>query len=261
MAAGTNVVPLKAGGTIAGIVPQSIEEVFRLAQAVHISGLAPRDLNTPEKITVAVMTGLELGLPPMFSLNKIAVINGRPTLWGDALPGLLWSRGFKIREWISDEVAHCEVTRPDGDKIERTFSPADAQKAGLKDKAGPWKQYPTRMLQMRARGFACRDGAADVLGGLYLREEIEDGAIDITPSDAPKRKSSNAAKKDGTDKVFNEIRAEIANATCPVELEAIRENRMEVWDMLPSRWAELLTFDYDDKYAEFSSPQAEQAAE
>lgn len=255
----TNVVALKAGGQIAGIVPQSIEEVFRLAQAVHISGLAPRDLNTPEKITVAVMTGLELGLPPMFSLNKIAVINGRPTLWGDALPGLLWARGFKIREWISDEVAHCEVTRPDGEKIERTFSPADAQKAGLKDKAGPWKQYPTRMLQMRARGFACRDGAADVLGGLYIREELED-VVDITP-DAPKRKSSSASKKDGTDKVFNSIIEEIRNAKNSVELEAIREHHMETWDVLPSRWAELLTFEYDDRMAAFQAPIEPEAAE
>jgi hypothetical protein len=255
---GTNVVALKSGGQIAGIVPQSIEEVFRLAQAVHISGLAPRDLNTPEKITVAVMTGLELGLPPMFSLNKIAVINGRPTLWGDALPGLLWSRGFKIREWIADEIAHCEVTRPDGEKIVRTFSPADAQKAGLKDKAGPWKQYPTRMLQMRARGFACRDGAADVLGGLYIREELED-VVDITP-DAPKRKSSNSAKKDGTDKVFNSIIEEIRNAKNSVELEAIRETHMETWDTLPSRWAELLTFEYDDRMALFQNPPAETEA-
>lgn len=246
----TNVVALKSGGSIAGIVPQSIEEVFRLAQAVSISGLAPRDLNTPEKITVAIMTGLELGLPPMFSLNKIAVINGRPTLWGDALPGLLWAKGFKIREWISDDIAHCEVTRPDGEKIERTFSPADAQKAGLKDKAGPWKQYPLRMLQMRARGFACRDGAADVLGGLYIKEEIEDG---VAFDDAPKRKSSNSAKKDGTDKVFNSIIDEIRNAKNVVELEAIRETHMETWDTLPSRWAELLTFEYDDRMAAFQA--------
>lgn len=254
---GTNVVALKSGGSIAGIVPQSIEEVFRLAQAVSLSGLAPRDLNTPEKITVAIMTGLELGLPPMFSLNKIAVINGRPTLWGDALPGLLWSRGFKIKEWISDEVAHCEVTRPDGKKIVRTFSPADAQKAGLKDKAGPWKQYPTRMLAMRARGFACRDGAADVLGGLYLKEEIEDG---VAFDEAPKRKSSSGAKKDGTDKVFNEIMAELRNAKSSVELDEIRERNMEIWDTLPSRWAELLTFEYDDKMAAFQAESVPEVA-
>lgn len=179
-----NIVQLKAGAPIVGIVPQTIEEVFRLAKGIADSGLAPKDLNTSEKVMVAILTGLEIGLPPMFAIQKIAVINGRPTIWGDAVPALLWSRGFKLREWTDAETAHCEVSRPEGDKIERTFSLADAKKAGLAGKPGPWQQYPSRMLQMRARGFACRDGAADVLGGLYLREEIEEPMRDITPAKA-----------------------------------------------------------------------------
>lgn len=63
------------------------------------------------------------------------------------------------------------------------FSVADAKTAGLWGKQGPWKQFPDRMLQMRARGFAARDGAADVLGGLYLREEVDETAAmkDVTP--------------------------------------------------------------------------------
>lgn len=148
---------------IAGLVPQTLDDVYRLASAIAKSGLAPQQLKTPEAITVAILTGLELGLPPMFALNKIAVINGRPTLWGDAIPGILWSRGFKFREWMDKDTAHCEITRPDGTLIERTFSEADAKAAGLWGKAGPWKQYPQRMLAMRARAFAARDGAADVL--------------------------------------------------------------------------------------------------
>lgn len=93
-----------------------------------------------------------------------------------------------MREWFSGEddktVAHCEITRPDGDKIERTFSHADAKKAGLIGKPGPWQQYPRRMMQMRARGFAARDGAPDALSGLYMTEELEDNAPmrDVTPA-------------------------------------------------------------------------------
>lgn len=176
------VVTLKAGGHIAGIIPQSIEEVFRLSQGIAASGLAPKDMNTAEKITVAILTGLEIGLPPMFALQKIAVVNGRPCLWGDALPALLWSRGFKLREWTDGDTAHCEVTRPDGEKIVRTFSDADAKAAGLLGKSGPWQQFKPRMRQMRARGYACRDGAADVLSGLYLREELDEPTRDVTPA-------------------------------------------------------------------------------
>mgnify|MGYP000367196687 CR=1 FL=1 len=145
----TNVVSLKSGGAIHAIVPQTIEEVFRLAQGIAASGLAPKGMDKPEQITVAILTGLEIGLPPMFAIQKIAVINGRPSIWGDAVPALLWARGFKIKEWIEGEgdarAAHCEVTRPDGDKIERTFSVAKAKKAGLWGKAGPWTQHDERM--------------------------------------------------------------------------------------------------------------------
>ena len=165
-----------------GIVPQNIEEAFRLAGGIAQSGLAPKDMATPEKVLVAIMTGMELGLPPMFAVQKIAVINGRPSLWGDAIPALLYARGFKLREWTDGDTAHCEVTRPTGEKIVRTFSDADAKAAGLLGKTGPWTQYRGRMRQMRARGFAARDGAADVLGGLYLREEVEEVSMrDVTP--------------------------------------------------------------------------------
>ena len=58
--------------------------------------------------------------------------------------------------------------------MERRFSVQDARRAGLWGRPGPWSQYPQRMLQMRARAFALRDAFADVLGGLYLREELED---------------------------------------------------------------------------------------
>jgi hypothetical protein len=54
------------------------------------------------------------------------------------------------------------------------FSVADAKKAGLWGKTGPWSQYSKRMLQLRARGFALRDAFPDVLKGLVTAEEAQD---------------------------------------------------------------------------------------
>ena len=51
---------------------------------------------------------------------------------------------------------------------------ADAKRAGLAGKSGPWTQYPRRMLQMRARGFALRDAFPDLLRGLVTAEEAMD---------------------------------------------------------------------------------------
>jgi hypothetical protein len=242
---------LQTGGKIAGIIPRDIEQVFRLAKAVAASGLAPRGMETPEKLTVAIMHGLEIGLPPMMAIQKIAVVNGRPTIWGDAVPALILSKGFRLREWIDESgCAYCEVTRPDGSKTVRTFSEPDARKAGLWGKSGPWTQYPKRMLAMRARGFAARDGASDALSGLYITEELEGVDMkDITPE--PERKSAAESKRDGTTEVFNEIRGEIANAVSLEMLDHVIEVHRDELDAMPRKWAQMVQDDYEVKAAEF----------
>jgi hypothetical protein len=181
---------LVVGGEVAAIIPRSIEEMFRLAGAISASRMAPQSLDTPEKVMVAIMAGAELGLAPFQSLQSFAVINNRPAIWGDGLMAVVRSQGFKVKEWTEGEgdamVARCEVTRPDnGDVAIGEFSVADAKKANLWSKAGPWQQYPKRMLKMRARAFALRDGAADVLRGFQIREEVEDyPAQDPAPQSA-----------------------------------------------------------------------------
>jgi hypothetical protein len=229
------VVPLRAGGRVTAIIPQSVEEVFRIAKAISASGLAPTGMKTVEQITVAIMHGAEIGLPPMQAIQRIAVVNGRPTIWGDAVPALLWSRGFKIDEHDDGSTAFCTITRPDGTKITRTFSDADAKAAGLLDKAGPWKQYRRRMRQMRARGFASRDGAPDVLCGLYIAEEVQD--IEAT---TPKRKSSAESKRDGTTERFNQIRAEIARASTADDIDRIEATHEAEIATMAVRWAEII---------------------
>ena len=245
-----NVVPLKSGGQISAIIPQTIEEVFRLAQGIAASGLAPKGMDKAEQITVAIMTGLEIGLPPMFAIQKIAVINGRPSIWGDAVPALLWARGFKLKEWTDGDTAHCQVTRPDGDVIERTFSDADAKAAGLLGKPGPWTQYRPRMRSMRARGYACRDGAADVLSGLYLREELDVPMRDVTPSrpaaleipdDIPDHAAPGAAMDEAGDLLTDpdafliKLEEDISLCSTAEELQEIAEHNADAIARLPKQ--------------------------
>ena len=170
---------MMAGSKPRPIVPKSLSEAYRIAQAVCAAKMAPKGLDTPEACMIAIMHGLELGLSPLSALQRIAVINGRPTIWGDGALALVKASGLceAIDEWIEGEkpetwVAVCNVMRR-GDLIptERRFSVEDARRAKLWGKSGPWSEYPKRMLQMRARAFALRDAFPDVLGGLYLTEE------------------------------------------------------------------------------------------
>lgn len=173
-----------------GMILASLDDMWRAAGAFHKSGLFIKSHDSVEKTFVAMQCGAEVGLPPVQSLQSIAVINGRPTIWGDALPGLVWGSGLcegieeRIEGTGDNRTAVCIARRKGVSPTERRFSMADAKRAGLLGK-GPWTQYPDRMLQMRARGFALRDAFADVLKGLQIREEVLDYPTEATVESKP----------------------------------------------------------------------------
>lgn len=163
-----------------GLALTSLDELYRFAKFVcGCPGFAPPQYKTPEQVMIAMQYGAEVGLSYMQSLQCITIINSRPSLWGDALPGLVQSSGKceYIKEWYdaTTETAHCESKRRDQTEPKvSTFSREDAFRAGLWGKAGPWTQYPQRMLQIRARAFNLRDNFSDVLRGLAVVEEVHD---------------------------------------------------------------------------------------
>ena len=162
---------------IFSLAPQNLEDALKFADFLSASDIVPKDFQRkPANILVAVQWGMELGLQPMQAMQSIAVINGRPSLWGDAVIALV--RGSPLCEYVYEsddgETATCRVKRVGEDEQFRTFSMTDAGQAGLKGKQGPWSQYPKRMRQMRARSFALRDVFPDVLRGMPMAEEVQD---------------------------------------------------------------------------------------
>ena len=69
-----------------GLVPQSLADVKTFSDIITRSSLCPDQYrNKPQDVFVAILMGLDLGLSPMQAVQNIAVINGRPCLWGDAM--------------------------------------------------------------------------------------------------------------------------------------------------------------------------------
>ena len=172
-----------------GVQLKSMEDLYRFSKAVAVSGFAPKGMEKPESIMIAIQLGMEVGLTPVTAVRCIAVVNGRPTIYGDMALALVnasglceeFEEGFTGKPYDKDYTAFCTVRRT-GRKLQtQTFSVEDATKAGLWGK-DMYAKYPRRMLQMRARGFALRDQFSDVLNGLHLREEMI-GVIDVTPDD------------------------------------------------------------------------------
>lgn len=162
--------------TARGVNFQNMDDLARFCVAIVNSGLAPKGFSSPEAVMVAVQRGLEIGLPPLQALDSIAVINGRATLWGDAVLALV--KGHPeyedVHEEISPESVTCTVKRKGRSPVIRTFTVADAKRSRLWGKAGPWTDYPSRMLQMRARSWAIRDSFPDALRGIGIAEEVQD---------------------------------------------------------------------------------------
>jgi len=167
-----------------GVQLRSFDEMARFCRAIVNSGLAPSSFQTPEQVMVAIQCGLEIGLPPMQSLQTIAVINGRPSLFGDGALALamahpLWG-GIEETHVAETNTAVCKVWRfirreDKNPKLTlRTFSEEDAKRAKLWGRSGPWTAYPKRMLQMRARSFALRDSFPDAIKGVGITEEVSD---------------------------------------------------------------------------------------
>jgi hypothetical protein len=180
------------------LAPQDLAQAISFADMMAKSNIIPKDFqNNPGNILVAVQWGMELGLQPMQAMQNIAVINGRPSLWGDAVIGLV--RSSPLCEYVIEEEidgkAVCRVKRRGEDEQVRIFTPEDAKKAGLQGKAGPWTQYPKRMMQMRARSWALRDVFPDVLRGMPIAEEMMDvEPRDITPAKPVRQNAGQIAQ-------------------------------------------------------------------
>jgi hypothetical protein len=177
-------VPAAAAGFGLLLSPQSLKEVREFAEMLSKSDYVPKPFkDKPGDIMVAGAMGARLGVDVFAAMAGIAPINGKPSIYGDLMLAVCQnSPAFEdcLEEFIGtyptdDFGARCTAKRKGKAPKVEVFTIADAKKAGLWTKQGPWSTTPKRMLQMRARAFALRDAFADVLAGFHAREEMEDG--------------------------------------------------------------------------------------
>src|ERR1041385_1655487 len=77
------------------LAPRTFEEAFRFANLMSTSSLLPKEFQgSAANVLVAVQLGMELGVSPMQALQNIYVINGRPAIFGDLLPAIVFNSGL-----------------------------------------------------------------------------------------------------------------------------------------------------------------------
>src|SRR6266446_248336 len=134
-----------------GVQLNSFDELWRFASAVHKSCFCPKGFNGPADVMIAIQSGMEIGLTPMQALQSIAVINGRPGIFGDAALAIVRASGlcesYSQEMFGTGDTLYAEVSSK---RVGQTralvtkFSVDDAKKAGLWGKKGyqgqdtPW---------------------------------------------------------------------------------------------------------------------------
>lgn len=244
------------GGEIMAIIPQNIDEASRYAKGLIAADQVPDAFRydgkkgnqvNPSLVIMGLLKCLELDLPPQTGLANILPLNGRFTVWGDAAIGLLQREDKNTGEIVVDDFQVEWMNKPDDwEKIKSQtdlkkwpmeygcrvsiwrkgqksayvgeYTVADATRAGLwaSTYRKPWMQSPERMLFNRARAFAMRDGFADRLLGLGIREEVEDS---LPPQGARQGKVDNSMLDDD----LSDDPKQIEQSTAPIDLEATSE--------------------------------------
>lgn len=204
----TAVTERQPSGSIQGfsLAPRNLKEAMKISEYLAQSNLVPKDYRgKPADILVCINHGLEVGLQPLQSLSNIAVINGRPTMWGSAPLALArqhpefefiledneafaYARD-KVNGWEHlknknpDDTSICVVKRKGQPPIVREFSKEDVKTAGL---GNVHKSYPKDMRKYRARSRALEASFGDALRGIRQAELEKENEEMGYYDDAPK---------------------------------------------------------------------------
>jgi hypothetical protein len=223
----------------------TLQTMLTMAEQLVQSGLLPQSIKTPAAALAIIQKGIELGIPPMYSLSNIGIINGRPVVGAEVLLAMVY-RDHGDSAIIVEETSaeRCTVTyrRKGWDKARQfSWTTQDAEQAGLLGKGGPWKQYPAAMLRARCISAVARLAFADSIGGMYLPEElgaeveVVDGEIvvvDQKPAPTPLRTVKPSEVVEPTDEENERARAmrgtaTEAKTTARVKLEASLKRGIE----------------------------------
>ncbi len=133
--------------------PQEWSQIIQMGGALVRSGMLPTSIRTAEAAAAIMLTGRELGIPPMRAFSKISVINGKPAMGAELMLSRVLER-YPDADWVpirrDVEGAIVKARRKLTDAYtEFSFLLEDAKRAGVMSKDS-WQKYPRNMYYWRA---------------------------------------------------------------------------------------------------------------
>lgn len=230
----TPALPASAKKAPLAFEPRNIDEAYRLAKALVVSGFLPTSVATPEAAMAILIAGRDFGLSAMQSFRGLHVIEGSISMSADLMVALVLKSG--LAEYFTNiegdsTIATYETKRKGLDAQQLSFTITEAAAANLTSK-NVWKKYPQAMLRARAKSALARDVYPEIFFGVYDPDEIDDMAnrtglqgMDRGPELIP---ASAAMTTDELQDAVAHFKAKIAAASSPAELNRIT---MEIADV------------------------------
>lgn len=150
-----------------------------IAVTLKNGGVLPKGIDTVQKMVVVLQAGREIGLQPIEALNSLYFVNGKVSMYGEAVPMQIMRAGHKITWGKCDKnEATVTITRgDDGQSMTQTFTMDEAKERGYT--SNPiYQKYPENMLKWRVLGMVAKFIAPDALRGIGIKEDMEVEAVD-----------------------------------------------------------------------------------
>lgn len=241
-------------------------EVKKVAAEICKSGLVPSTMNTPEKLTVVMMSARELGIPMMMATRTLFVVDQKVAMMANVMLAKIYQSGLAESVKIADQASGkgCDVTmqRKGMNPHTASFTIEDAQRAGLLYKDN-WKKYPAAMCESRAISKCARIVFPDVIGGLYTPEEIfdkvpsQDAAIDVVIAGD---KENEDVYKDSRDLLFEDLEQSLDNMEKPGDVSKWEKAHEKEVGGLLDQDRETIKAKLDAKYQELVTGNATEPA-
>jgi hypothetical protein len=164
--------------------------LFQLAEALLPTKFLPKKLETAGQVVAVLLTGRELGLPPMTSLRTINIVDGKIEMSANLQLALANRAGIKHRFLEqSDQRCILELQTPGEDPVSYAYTMEDAKRAELLERGRPkdggkttWEKHPKAMLRARCTSNAVDAHCPEVLcGGVYDHDEMAEIVDDTSP--------------------------------------------------------------------------------
>jgi len=160
---------------------RTLEELMAVCRALYVGGITPNGVDRPEKLLPMILTGMEVGLGIMQSIECVTPpVNGRCSLYGDAGLALIRASGQlqSLKESIEgsgdDRKGICEIQRHGHEARRFEYTMGLAKKLRSYAKSEQWRNDPDNMLMWRVRWRAMRTEFTDILKGIAGAEEADD---------------------------------------------------------------------------------------